>query len=455
MSTFLDRIRQVPRLTVSAFVVCASLAHACKAAPPAPAPEPDSAEVQRLRKNAEDALTGLHTAATTAQSNRDAARKQADQFDAENQQLRTRVAQLEATTRSAVPTGGKVLTVQPGNSIQATLDTAKPGDVVVVSPGEFSQNIRVPRGVVLSLNGVTMNGEGKLKSPAVVIGQSATLVGGTISGFLGGNERQKAAVILFGDDATLEGVTITNVEGAAIGANEVQRPRIVNNIVRDVTGSWIMFGGGEKLESHDAFISGNTIERWNTAKFVVKSGPGVNKFTRVVNGVFTNNTFKDGFGPALWGDIGNRKFTITNNTFDGIAPSREGWDAIGIYIEISNGEGSVIENNTFTNIDRKGSAICIAESNGVMIRHNTVDRSRIEFRDVRDPGNQAKARGFWTAYNGQPRTFTRAGIRDITTQNNILLNGAKADHLSVGSWDGDSAQYFKTNNIVWKDNVAK
>lgn len=428
------------------------------------APPSDPAEVARLRDTGAAALAGLHDVAASASQDRLGAERRAAALDVENQKLRVRVAQLEVAATQPAPTpqaapGGKAYTVRANERIQDTLDKAKPGDVVLVSPGEYAnQTVRVPRGVVLSLNGATLNGGGTMMSPAALVGQNATLVGGTVTGFVGDNERKKAAVQLFGDDATVDGVTVTGVTGAAISADVVQRPRILNNVVRDVTGSWLLFGGGEQAECEAPQVTGNTVERWNTAKFKVPSGPGVNKFTRTVGGTFTNNTFKNGFGPALWGDIGNRKYTIARNTFDGIQSSRDAWDALGIYMEISNGEGAVIEENTFKNIDRKGAAISIAESNGLTVRKNTVDAARIELRDVRDGTNPAKARGFHMAYTGK-REFVRTGLKDVTIEDNVLLNGAKPDHLSnggstktPGSWDGNSKKYLEENNIVWRGN---
>jgi hypothetical protein len=454
-------------LVVAAGLACLFVARRGVAeTPPAPQPvDPVVVEVARLRDTGAAALTALHDAASTAATDRAGAERRAAALDDENHQLRTRVAQLEAIAATSRPTGGadpapkaRVHTVRAGEQIQDALDKAKPGDVVVVAPAEYAQSVRIPKGVVLSLNGATLNGGGDKGAPAVIIGQSATLAGGIITGYVGGNERGKAIVRLFGDDATVDGVTIHNVDGCAIGGDAIQRPRIVNNTIRDITGSWIMFGGSEKVECAGAVVTGNTVERWNTAKHVVASGPGVNKFTRTVGATFNDNTFKDGFGPALWGDIGNRKYTIAGNTFSGLKTSHHVWDAIGIYMEISNGQGSVIERNTFRDIVRTGSAISIAESNEVVVRQNTVDACRIELRDVRDERSPAKPRGFYAAYDGK-RTFVRAGLRDVTIEDNILLNKARADLLCnggnkrvPGSWDGDSAKYLVENRIVWKNN---
>jgi len=353
------------------------------------------------------------------------------------------------------PAPGATYTVSATGNIQDAIDKAKAGQVVTVAPGTRKKHapLVVREGVTLDLTGVTLDGEGNA-APAVAIKAGGTLKGGTITGYVGENDRAKAVVKIVGDDATVSGVTISKCSGAAIGGDNVQRPRVANNTITDTGGSWILLGGGEKGRCQSPVITGNTVERFNLDKHLVGSGPGTNKMTRTVNATIADNTIRDGFGAAIYLDIDHVKPRITGNKISGLKPVKDPWDTAGIYIEISNCDGGIVDGNTIINLTRGTPAITIAESNGLTVSNNTVTRGLIEVRDVRY--SPPKERTFTANYDGRGVKDITTGLRNVTFSGNKAIDGAKLNHISGAGYYGgkkteaDRRAYLNSVGVTWK-----
>ena len=64
----------------------------------------------------------------------------------------------EPTAVTLANRGAMTLTVGPGESIQAAVDAARPGDTIAVLPGVYSETVRFDVDAV-TLRGVTVGGE--------------------------------------------------------------------------------------------------------------------------------------------------------------------------------------------------------------------------------------------------------------------------------------------------------
>src|SRR2546421_11428070 len=63
----------------------------------------------------------------------------------------------------AVPAQAKTIDVMPGQSIQAAIDSASPGDTIVVHPGTYHENVLVNK------NNVTLRGSGASSEGTVLL----------------------------------------------------------------------------------------------------------------------------------------------------------------------------------------------------------------------------------------------------------------------------------------------
>jgi parallel beta-helix repeat protein len=83
-------------------------------------------------------------------------------------------------------------------TIQAALDAAHPGDVVLVSPGTYRERVRVGPGVTLRSAGDNRKGKRGLRRAEVTI-------------LDGGGDKGKAPGVTLAEEATLDGFTVTRV----------------------------------------------------------------------------------------------------------------------------------------------------------------------------------------------------------------------------------------------------
>jgi hypothetical protein len=72
-------------------------------------------------------------------------------------------AALAATLATAIPAQAKTIDVMPGQSIQAAINSASPGDTIVVHPGTYRENVNVNK------NNITLRGSGASSEGTVLV----------------------------------------------------------------------------------------------------------------------------------------------------------------------------------------------------------------------------------------------------------------------------------------------
>src|SRR5207244_4063217 len=70
---------------------------------------------------------------------------------------------LAATIAVAIPAQAKTIDVRQGQSIQAAIDSASPGDTIVVHPGTYHENVNVNK------NDITLRGSGASPEGTVLV----------------------------------------------------------------------------------------------------------------------------------------------------------------------------------------------------------------------------------------------------------------------------------------------
>ena len=226
----------------------------------------------------------------------------------------------------APATGAEVISVAAGESIQAAIDQAAVGDVVLVGPGTYRENL-ILRGkdVILRSSagpGATvLDGGGVAPAVRVMNGETrATRIEGfTIrnGGRLGEWPFPEGAIFIWQTAPTIVGDVITGTVLCGGGAVDVKfgAPLIRGNIIRDnhVEGCYYPVGGGITVQGDApdgmAVIRDNLIEnnsQWN--------GGGIGLYAagrvRVENNVIRNNHAQRGGGLYL---VNNNAAEIVGN----------------------------------------------------------------------------------------------------------------------------------------------
>ena len=230
----------------------------------------------------------------------------------------------------------------PYKTITSALSQAKPGTVIQLAPGNYS-NESFP---ILLKPGVTLRGDESSRGERVVISGGGDYISRTFA--------KQNITILTNQDTTIEGVTVTNTNQRGTGVwVESTNPTIKNstftNNARD--GVFVTGTGNPKIENN---------------RFVQNSANGIS-LTKSSQGEVRNNLFQNnGFGLA----IGNtsaplltenqivqnkdgivisesakpsvRKNTIQNNTRDGVVLIHDALPDLGTS---NNPGGNVIANN--------------------------------------------------------------------------------------------------------------
>jgi len=296
--------------------------------------------------------------------------------------------------------------VQTYATIQAAVDAAVNGDIVLVSAGTFREQVTV------SDKNITIQGAGAgqtiIESPA-----AASLV--THASDTNSSRPTKYAVITVTADAdvTITGLTVdgrdqgsipstptnydflgiyvlnsnAHIDGVAVtGIDELAGP--------DVSG--VQRNLGIVATSHDAAHGGNgahTVEIENsTVTGFQKGGIFVNGSTLTANihdntiaGVHTSNTAQNGIqigslfgaGGAGTGDFSGTQASVDHNTITGIGNDGAAGSASGIIVFDGDASGVSITNNTVTgwaspHPSNGNNGIVFVDSNGGTVTGNTV-----------------------------------------------------------------------------------
>jgi len=292
---------------------------------------------------------------------------------------------------------GKIITVSPGQSIDAAMDSANPGDHVVVKPGVYKETLSISKSglagkpIVLRAETpgtVTIDATGKTFALTPNGGTYIFISGLTFSGAnntLSGNNN--AAVRTASDWVMQDCVIEKNAGGGlSIFGNNV----VVRRVIAQDNGRYGIGGsGGANMLLQDSITRRNN-------RVMGDSNGGGGKFTRLKTALIERLQSYDNGGPGLWLDINNINVTIRDSEFHNNVNiyKSDGSRKVsgdGIDIEISGmvvnsdktavtGEGPIVlENSRFWNNEHDG--ILAYASRNVTIRNNTVTNDHIYLKD--------------------------------------------------------------------------
>ena len=218
---------------------------------------------------------------------------------------------------------------------------------------------------------------------------------------------------------------------------------ITKNIFQDLQGhAYVLFG------SQNPVISYNTIKRMNSAGLNVPSHSAVSKISYTDGLLLDHNVSQDNVGAGFWLDYHNTNYTISNNSSIRNHGLTAAWQGPGIWIEISEGPGTVV--NHFCQ-DNTGACIGILESPNVTVTKGRAicgpGYAGVEFRNI-DRGR---------APNGTLFKIANERVTGMTFEGCGIPNGAAgatggAFYTSIGNWKGFTPT---THSVVIKGNTYK
>jgi hypothetical protein len=317
-------------------------------------------------------------------------------------------------------------------TIQQAVNAANPGDVLVVDPGTYNENVSVSKSLTLRGANYGLSCSGMRNPESVVVGGGAS---GT------------STITIAANNVTIDGFKITNTNGSyGISANSRSGLDVEHNIITDIgnatTGSGASVGvyidAGSSANISSITISNNCINQvrggantgliGNPAKTNNGSGQGVlvgsSNSTGVASGVVINSNvidhitgstaaFADGgkgaYGVQLnirGGGTGNVNAAsiasneihdleglwshgvglegntpganVKNNAIHDLVDHKGNTDAIGVRLEDNTGSGTVsINNNSFTNMPLAISNTTVPVVNGTCNWYGTVSAAAI------------------------------------------------------------------------------
>jgi len=286
-------------------------------------------------------------------------------------------------------------------TIQAAVSNVAKGDVVVVQPGTYTENVNINKTdlanfVLMSASGNPADTIITARDPTksvltVTFRNNVTVKGFTFTGASGGTG--SAGVYLYGSRyCTVENNVLTdNVLGVSMG-------NAVNNIVRNnVISKTSNIGTGRGISadsSSNAVISGNSISNHQYGIYLTNSG----------SSSISGNTVSDSTAP------GNSS-------------------AHGILLEKTN--SAMVESNTVTST--KNYSIYLKESNNDIVRSNVVSKSDNGINLVDSSGN--------TISNNAADQANHAIFMNGSDNNNLLDNTVSNSHYGI------AMRYSDNNNI--------
>jgi FlgD Ig-like domain/Chlamydia polymorphic membrane protein (Chlamydia_PMP) repeat len=294
-------------------------------------------------------------------------------------------------------------------TIQGAIDGVTDGDIVIVSPGTYEENLN-------------FNGKAITLGSYFYTTMDSSYIPQTI---IDGSDLNSVVVFENAEDTTsvLTGFTIANGhadEGGGIRCYDCS-PRICNLIIRD---NWALAGGGVHLTSADAVLS-DLLIRDNTAMY---DGAGIFSISGgaslVMNSSIINNTAIHGWGGGI---LSWESDTIMRNLY--IAGNFAAGNGGGIYAKSLNEdiEGVKVVNN---DVNEMGGGIYLNDSKGAILRSVICD-------------NIAGARGggLYIAQSGYD-------IINVTIANNNA-------GLGGGIFGANGCNLTIVNTIMWSDYLAE
>jgi len=298
------------------------------------------------------------------------------------------------------------ITVGPGDSIQAAINEARPGDVIEVESGTYHEDLVIDKR--LTLRGVD-SGDGK---PLLL------------------SKGSYGAITLIEDGITFEGFRLEDLGIDVISDGNTIRENVIRNV-----------GFGISLKrSKDNNISQNDVE--------------YNGFmgTGLILNICENNIVKENCFKGGWLGSSIHLLESTNNVIVGNVAQDRSWLGRGIYLDSSNynfvkgnnatggpsgcsialfrsNQNTIVQNNLTDNVD---SGLKIYHSSGNLIYLNNFDENK------NDPFSR-NSTSFW--YSPEPIVYKYGGNNFTARLGNFWP--VYSGHDAEGDGIGDSPRRFE------------
>jgi parallel beta-helix repeat protein len=257
----------------------------------------------------------------------------------------------------------RVHVVSPGQSVQAAINTAAPGDIVILRPGTYQENLAI------TTDGLTLVGFGaRLEAPAVptpagcVPAGQPNPVGICVSGRTDPDTGQTVAV----RDVTIRGLTVGRFPSTGIMVLHGQRTRIEHV---DATGGTAY--GVLILRSSDNTVIGSTLHGGQSAGLYIGESPQA-RSTVIGNRMFDNVTFGIYVRTASHGIITGNK--VEGSCIGiGFIPTDPAEDAVADWRVTAN---RITANNRLCNSAAgpvTGIGVYLGGTKAVTVDHNRID----------------------------------------------------------------------------------
>lgn len=279
-----------------------------------------------------------------------------------------------------------VMTVHEGESIQAAIDAATPGDIVEVYSGTYRESIDIKKS--LTLRGIDSG-----------------------SGLPFVDTDDGSAIVLSADGITLEGFLARSSSGWGGDAGILVISK--NNIIRNNAAGGSGNVGIAFLESQNNTVTGNTVEGNHNEGISLK-----NSSYNLLEG---NTANENRYGIKLDSSETNviRGNTVIGNRFDGLYLEASAKNTLeGNYIE--DNWGGISLDNSRDNIIRRNDIL--ANEKGIHLAyHNSSDNLKSE------------GKGVYISYNSQ--SSDSRGYTNNTIYRNNLSNKENAYDDGLNRWD--------------------
>lgn len=209
-----------------------------------------------------------------------------------------------AVEKQPIVSDPQIITVKPGEKIQAAVDGARPGDTVLIPAGTYNE------GIVVKRNNITIRGDGQGDTRPVLDGQKQI-----------GN-----AIIACGDQFAAENLILKNYQANGILTNGSDGVTL-RNIFADSTGEYGLF----PVHSKNVLMEQNVVTGASDAALYIGQSEDVNirnneaygnvtglEFENTSNGIAENNYLHDNTSGLLVFVLPDlaRKETTNNKIFN-------------------------------------------------------------------------------------------------------------------------------------------